>query len=459
MSTSRRKLLPLPPELIQKIYLHSLSPNFPLASPALGAVLSAPYIYRLTFLHAFWNSTPLQNIGPSLRPFFFDQPGPHLRRLLLQLSRPLSVSGPTAKRIELQESVMRCRWCTFDNAKPWLEEILVAVIKDLLGTLGLLPSPDTPTRLDYFIAKSAVSDVTLRATSLNGSQLEIRSFSPFDSALSADYHGPECRGFITNIKIAPTTFLVLPPHFLTGKPEWTREKVDSLRLFSSYVSLDVVKRQREAFQEGMRNAIIQRHDDALLTLVWLGTRLAEVKGSYDDNPFKPPPELFRLVAKQGMRPFAVNNEEAETSLWLFTLLLRAHAESMPLSDPDIEAWAIYLATCQDNDSTVQALGQWILDWGSSDGKWKLGDIRRPLFREARVGKWKLGYLRQPIFREGRVSRLERDGEMGIRFEEILGGEIVIFKEQLEKENAVRRCVEVGEWGRADIGGVAVMDQK
>ena len=431
MPTSKCHLLSLPPEILQHIYIFSLSPNFPHASPYLAAVLSAPYLYRLTFLYAFWNSGPLQYVGMSHRPPLYNGPGSHLRRLFYPLSGPLSVIGINEKkRIELQKSVMRCRWCTFDNARQWLEEIRLAVTEDVLTALDVLPSLDTQTRLDCLIAKWPASRATFVTSTFDGSELALKSSDPFVSALSADYRGPDPEGVRLKMTLAPTTFFVLPPHLLTGKPEWTREKVDSLQLFSSYVSPHAVKCQREAFHEGMRNAIIQRHYDALLTLVWLGTRSVEfgvseglVAATYDENPFKPPPELFRLVAKQGMRPSAATlnkrsgyqgkNDEVEISLWLFTLLLRAHAEAMPQNDPGIQAWANQLSTCRDSDGTVKALAQWVIDWKSSYGKFN-------------PREW-----RQPLFRAGRLSRSRRD-EMGIRFEEILGGEVLGFEEQLEK---------------------------
>ena len=341
---------------------------------------------------------------------------------------------------------MRCRWCTFDNAKRWLEEIALAVINDLLRTLCWISSPDTQTRLNCFIAKSAASGATLVVSGLDGSELTFESSGPFITVLEGTHRGPNPQGRRSFIRLAPTTFLVLPPHFLTGKPVWTREKVDSLQLFSSHVSLPVMKPQHEAFHEGMRNAIIQRHYDALLTLVWLGTRMAEfgasqalVAASYDENPFKPPREMFRLVAKQGMRPFAATsdehsryagkNNEAEISLWLFVLLLRAHAEGMPQNDPDIEAWANQLSTCQDSDGTVRALAQWVVDWKSDYGK------RNP------------GRFGQPFFREGRLSRRGKDHEMGIRFEEILGGEVLGVVETTVSEIAfaLRRTEEELRW--------------
>ena len=345
--------------------------------------------------------------------------------------------------MELQESVMRCRWCTFDNAKPWLEEISLAVIKDLVGRFNWPSLPDTQTHLEYFIADSAASRFVVPG--FNGSELSFRSAGPFLSAFSTRYRSPHPRAHISIITLAPTTFLVLPPHFLTGNPEWTREKVDKLQLFGSYVNLHAVECRHEAFHEGMRNAIIQRHYDALLTLVWIGTRLAEAEfvvfsrwsaaESYRENPLKPLSELFRLVAKQGMRPFAATSDEssgyqvktddADISMRLFTLLLRAHAESMPQNDPDIEAWVNHLSTCQDSDGTIQALAQWVIDWRSSD--WR-----------SRDGKRKLDITRQPLFRAGLASRRAKDDMMGIRLEEILGGEPLGFEEQMMKSALEKR---------------------
>ena len=157
--------------------------------------------------------------------------------------------------------------------------------------------------------------------------------------------------------------------------------------------------------------------------------------SYRENPLKPPPELFRLVAKQGMRPFAATSDEssgyqvkiddADISMRLFTLLLRAHAESMPQNDPDIEAWVHHLSTSQDSDGTIQALAQWVIDWRSSD--WR-----------SRDGKRKLDITRQPLFRAGLASRRAKDDMMGIRLEEILGGEPLGFEEQMMKSALEKR---------------------
>ena len=449
MSTSKSHLLSLPTEILQMIYLYSFSPHLPHASPLLGAVLSTPLIYRLTFFNVFWNRSPLQFVGMPYPPYLPCKPGPHLRTLFYPLPEPSSVFRPQEKnlpaRIELQESVMRCRWCTFGNARRWLGEILLAIIKDLLSDFDIRPAPDTQTHLDSFMAKTSTSRVTFVSSVLDGSTLALNSSGPFNTALSANYRRP---GLVFHMTLAPTTFLELPPHLLTGKPEWTMEKVDSLQLFSSYVSLGAIKCQREAFHEGMRNAVIQRHYDALLTLVWLGTRLAEYRAfrlaaaDYDGNPLKPTPDLFRLVAKQGMRSFAapsdrrsgyqVKNDEAEISLRLFTLLLRAHAESMPQNDPDIQSWASHLSTCRDSDGTVRALARWIANWRSSHGKLEARDIREPLFRA------------------GRVSSERKGDKMAIRFKQILGGEVLGFEEQLEKRMRRRDGV------KGDRGGLTLV---
>lgn len=163
---------------------------------------------------------------------------------------------------------------------------------------------------------------------------------------------------------------------------------------------------------------------------------------YDENPLKPPPELFRLVAKQGMRSFAapsdrrsghqVKNDEAEISLWLFTLLLRAHAESMPQNDPDIQAWANHLSTRQDSDDTVHGLARWIADLESS------------------YEKPKPGVYRDPLFRAGRVSTDRKNDKMAIRFEESLGEKVQGFEEQSKKRMQSR------DGGREDKGGLTLV---
>ena len=349
------------------------------------------------------------------------------------------LSEDLLSQVQLQEIVLRYRWCGFRNTKRWLEEIMQAVMKDLLGTLDLPLSQHDQTRLASFIASLPASSSVFKAMALdNGSSINLQYPRPLATALYATYHGPDIRfdqDSSPNLTIAPITFLVLPPHVLMGKPKWSQEKIDELKMLSSHVNLRTVQYQLEAFHQGMTNAVVERHYDALLMLVWLATRLAESSNTTtdDDNPFEPPAELFRLVARRDLQAFiatgyglsggGVGRGELEISIRLFTLLLRAHAESMPQNDPEIEAWANHLRTCQYTTGTEVAFATWVSDWSSKE--------RCSEFIHGRyaVGRRQEGKVRRPIFQGGSISREE---EMARRFNEILGGRVMRFGKEVER---------------------------
>ena len=299
-----------------------------------------------------------------------------------------------------------------------------------LKCLALAPCGCEYTRLDSFISylPAGSPTFTFQGLALNGSSFLLDYYYPFTAALSVFYGSPGPRYKPTNreVSIAPTSFPVLPPQVLAGNPERTLEKIEDLKLCSSYVDLRTVKYHVEAVHEGMRNAIVQRHYDALLTLVSLASKLADVRNtvSDDENPFEPPVELFRLVARQGLHDFTATSEmrswcekaEAEISIGLFTLLIRTHAESMPQKDPNIEAWANCLRTSHDSDGTDVAFAQWVSDWSRNQRPSELMNFPgRPEERGWKNDR-KGG---RPLFSRGGVSRSRRCEEMVRRFVEIL----------------------------------------
>lgn len=459
-------LLSLPTEILQSIYLHSLSPHLPQASPILASALSTDHIYRLTFLHAFWNNFPLVFGGTTghkayddlitgkITPKAYYEPGPRVRSLFHPLSVPLPsvVTEDGQTREELQEIVLRLRWCTFNNAKRYVEDITQAVIKDLLCTLDLPISSDDQTRLNHFVANLPASHATLKVTALNvGGSIELIYPRPFATALLANYHGLDTRFDETvspNLTIAPTKFLIIPSHVIAEKSEWTEEKLNMLKMLASYINLHKVKYQLEAFYKGMETAIVRGHYDALLTLVWLATRLAEYKDvvSGNENPFEPPGELFRLVARRSIQNIEAvsdghsNSEagriDAPSSIRLFPLLLRAHAESMPQDDPDIIAWADQLLTCPESSKSDQAFANWVLDWSK---KKRLSEYTTLQVRFRRRGEGQV--IRRPMFSGGNVSRFREAEKIARRFVEISGGRIGSFSDEVERG---------WEWGRAGV---------
>ena len=59
-------------------------------------------------------------------------------------------------RAELQEIVLGYRWCGFNNAQRWIGEFMLAIVKDLLGTLDMPLSPKDQTLLNGFVFRSAI---------------------------------------------------------------------------------------------------------------------------------------------------------------------------------------------------------------------------------------------------------------------------------------------------------------
>lgn len=317
-----------------------------------------------------------------------------------------------------------------------------AVMKDLFRTLDLPLSQDDQMHLSYFIARLPASHSVFKAMTLDkGSSINLYCIRPFATAFLTTYRGPDTRfdqDSSPNLTIGPTAFLVLPPHVLTGNPEWSQEKIDELKMLSSHVNLRTVHYQFEAFYQGMSNAIVHGHYDALLTLLWLATRLVEFSdtASNDENPFKPPAELFRLVARRDLHAFtASSNElsdggvgrcEVEISIRLFTLLLRAHAESMPQNDAEIEAWANHLRTWHYSTGTEVAFATWVSDWSSKE---RCSEF---IYDRYGVGRGQERKVRRPVFQAGSISRKRREEEMARRFNEIFGGRVMRFGEEVER---------------------------
>lgn len=469
MPTSKSHLLSLPPELLQSIYLHSFSPHLPHASPILAAALSTPHIYRLTFLRAFWNGLPIK----AFHGTYSYKPGPYVCELFSPLPVPTVVSGVERAnglaRVELQEIVLRCRWCSLYNAKRWLEAVLLAVMKDLPGTLGLHLSPIERASLDSYLPANLQ---TFFALGLDNSCSSLIYHRPFATALIATYHGPDPRfsqSTYRSFVVMPTSLLVLPSYVLTGHSEWTWEKVNGLKFLCSYAD-PTVKYEVGALHEGMKNAIVQRHHDALLTLVWFADRRAEFVRSVSEKPFdhtraneeipfKVPAELFRLVARRGLQTFAATldqhpsceckEKETKTFIRLFMLLLRADAESLPQDDPDILAWADRLRACQDSDGTLAAFAQCISDWGSNK---RLSELKSDSYGEMSGEPRKVWW---PRFRNGKLLRKRSDEEMAKKFEMILGEEEMTFAEEVETMEMKKKELEKMEVEKTKVENMEV----
>ena len=167
-----------------------------------------------------------------------------------------------------------------------------------------------------------------------------------------------------------------------------------------------------------------------------------------DNVFEPSSELFGLVARLGMRDLEIlerkSNSEGIMSavvyVKLFTLLLRADAESMPKNDPDITAWATYLCMHQSNNNFGHKdFAQWVLDWSS---RARNSD---PVLRAGmRMGGSAL--VRRQLFWGGSIARKIIWDEIARRFVEICGGRVEFLAHEVERVGRARVCQDVGDGG-------------
>lgn len=250
--------------------------------------------------------------------------------------------------------------------------------------------------------------------------------------------------FKPNLTISPMSVLAIPEHLLTGRPKWTGEKVDFLQMLCSYVDLRLVRYEFSAFHEGIKSAVVQENHEALLVLLWQAVRRYRKVTAHDESPFELPAELFQLVARRGVLSLAATSDRYSSSeamiddtlisRKLFTLLLRAHAESMPQEDPDIIAWATDLLKCKESAKNDHAdFAQWVLDWGGQKRSSEyLFDRCRFTPRRGEQVK-----VRRPLFRGGSVSRQWIGSEMGKRFAEICGGRVESFEEEAARVGRAR----------------------
>ena len=202
----------------------------------------------------------------------------------------------------------------------------------------------------------------------------------------------------------------------------TEGKLNFLSVLSSYVNTSIEKHQLEDFHKCMRNAIVQDHYDALLTLLWLASRLSEQGKTWssDDSLFEPPEELFPLIARQGIRVLTGTLDGC--SARFFKLLLHTHVESMPVNHSDIEEWASQLLTNETRG--VKAFATWILNW--SKKKRCSGCIYRRSILQTGV-KREIGTI---MFQGGCLSRSKRRENMAEKYKNTWRGGVPRLTEKV-----------------------------
>ncbi|MCJ1483171.1 hypothetical protein MMC06_003338 [Schaereria dolodes] len=354
------RLLLLPNELIQTIYLHCLEINMPRASPALGAALSSDVVFNLAILHAFWNRNATQSSE--------DTMGPNIRELFAP-SEPNNMKEEEQAR--MQDTLLQYDWCTFGRLKRCFSLLMEAIMKDLLWKLAVPLQDDDEDRM-----KSLIKNLPERNTDFTAAGLDAPNTHYFNlnyrhrlsAACLLTYHhlnSPFDPRIIPSIGIYPVQVFTMPERYMQGRP-WTDDRIDLFRMLSSGPWRDIPY-SKTAFHEGIKNAILEQNIAALLVLAWradeFSRRSMRVLTSSENLPYEPSGELFRLAAlTQVKRGDSICDDDAiSASISLFKLLIRLHAESMPRDDPDITAWASQLLTWNGGTDCDRMFGQWVLD--------------------------------------------------------------------------------------------------
>ena len=120
------RLESLPAEIIQKIFLHSLEFNLPRASITLSRILSSPIIYTWIIRLAFSSDNRSSRSGFFTRDYLPDEVD--------------FFALTTDQRTNLQNAVLKCRWCTLPLMRQCQQDYVAHVLRQKCS--NLIFSPD-----------------------------------------------------------------------------------------------------------------------------------------------------------------------------------------------------------------------------------------------------------------------------------------------------------------------------
>ena len=326
-----------------------------LASSYLGAVLSSEFLLRATIFQAFWNPTPLRFWpGDSRRDFKLPR-----YRLLTQSAKLRELQ--TDERKEMQELVLRQPWCNFSRLRDCFSTLLSAVWQDLLQDLNVFLPPSDHSFLDTSINNPRCKLAVFKATNLDGVSIELKYPGLSAGFVSLTYSGPDPRfddRHILKLMLRPAEIVTLPDSCLWGD-RWTIPRIQKLQwVYKHYIHKDHTKYSCDALYRGIKDAVLERNPNALLTLAWIAAGVSRYgMGNSLLSTFELPQDIFRLAIPS----LCEDVESADTvAITMFKILIRSHAEAMPQHDEGINLWATRLLS----RSKHRAFGQWLIEFGT-----------------------------------------------------------------------------------------------
>ncbi|OAP55391.1 hypothetical protein AYL99_10364 [Fonsecaea erecta] len=345
----------LPVEIIEQIFFHALELNLPRASVHLARALSRPPVYSALVLFAYFDASLTRRVEP--------------RYFAPATFRPIELDD----RIQLQEDILRTRWCTLEflqSCLPVLTRLTMVTCWRLekesgeetacgITTVnsdshhdGLPPIEDASGMEHYFRPRSAMlpsaqQDEASTANAqhgyppliINGERcIRVKSLRP--------------KAILRNTQ--PRSVLaayVIPEQIVLRKP-WTDTNIKLLQLLRQALRFwpcrddmhcAVVPSPQSMFG-GMANAIHEANELALLVLLEVYDTL--VRRRYPDQPL--PLRLFHQACSEPTLPVRLQCK-------MIGLLLRAAAEHVPADDEILTRWAIRVtssSTAVEHDLSV-----------------------------------------------------------------------------------------------------------
>ncbi|PWY72303.1 hypothetical protein BO70DRAFT_381840 [Aspergillus heteromorphus CBS 117.55] len=361
--TKQRKKLSnlesLPVELIEKIFLYSLNVNFARCSLPLIAAISSERIYRALILLAFWDDTSTTAAGTRAS-----------ETAISRILRPLDYSPlRDADRRQLQDTILRCKWCTVQRLLAQLPDLMNLCIQRHWFGAGIVMAPEQEDALNRFLAQE--QDIrTFEGTDPTSTTTTDDDDDDDDDDNPTHYTltiNPLVSITITHHETDQTTthpilgVLLIPPNLLQGGPLDSEEEgftspahtnyLETLRIASGFnrtaLTKPTVTLSRPALQRGIHTALVENNRKALTTLLKIDEYHFRAENTDIDPasaamiPYTLPAEHFRTAVRVARRDPV-----------FFQILLRASAESVPADDPEITEWAM-----QQRD----AFGAWLLD--------------------------------------------------------------------------------------------------
>lgn len=381
----------LPVELLERVFLYALDPNFCRASPYLASAVSSERIYRTLIRLAFFQDDDGSEESQSELPTRRKRTGRVMnaiaRERIAEAFKPADYETMwlgDAERAHLQAMIMKCRWCTKRRIEDQLPALMrMAIQKHWVGADMTLSDPVQQASLNRLLqlpSSEIIEDAPPASTEYfrgigPGGHIYYMTMIPLVSVSI----GRETNAGFTHVHRV-LNLRAIPEYLLRGSRSedgkgsaFTEEDIDLLEILRHEYGWDGtghdVHFSRDALHAGIRNALTARNARALTTLLRVDEFFFRRRLEFRPPPsFENPEYHYAIPGEHFVQAVRLPMPDAMT---FFKLLLRCNAESIPPDSSEITQWAMELSSgfyaeddmsiTSDADPT-SAFGRWLLDF-------------------------------------------------------------------------------------------------